>query len=144
MRPPLHPDVLVVTDAAIRENTVNPASVGRRLPVALAYSKEDPWAVWFVLGGGRYERKAWAVSRDVVAAGVAYPSGDGDVRIRREGFRVLVRFESPEGRIELAFHRSRLRRFVRSTFRVVGQGREDVGSAVDAAVAEMLAGGWVL
>lgn len=135
---------MAVTTAVIRENTADAATVGEHLPVVLVYGRTDPCALWFVLGGGRYERKPWAASRDVVAAGLAYPSGDGDVRIHREGRHILARFESPHGRIVLAFRRSPLRRFVRSTFRVVPQGREVAESDADVAIAEMLTGGWVL
>ncbi len=141
MMPP-RPDVAVVCRAAIRENTEAPGRAGK-IRVELRYATSDPYAVWFLLGPGA-RRKEWVAARALVAAGTAYPAGDGDIRIRRHGSALLVRFESPVGRLRLVLPRRPVVRFLRASFRLVRPGCEDVSADIDTAVAAIRAGGWVL
>ncbi len=141
MNSPLFPDVTVFAKAVIRQNTLDARDHGD-LRVDLVYCKSDPWAVWFLLGNDYDDRPAWAVARDVVAAGCAAPSGEGDVHIRPDGRDVVVKFETPGGRFVFVLSRNLVQSFLKATFRVVRQGREQVD--VDGAIARILPTGWVL
>lgn len=141
MNPPLHPDVTVVAKAAIRENTCDPRDHGW-VRVDLVYGKSDPHAAWFLCYKNAHDTAAWAVARDVVAAGCASPAGSGDVRVRPEGADLVVTFESPEGRFVFTLSRTVVVKFLKATFRAVRQGRETVD--VDEAIARMRPTGWVL
>jgi hypothetical protein len=142
VNPPIHPDVTVLALAVVLENTADSRDCGP-LRVELVYGRSDPYAVWFIIGESK-DPPAWVVARDLVAAGCASPSGDGDVRIWPVGPQLVVRLESPEGRFVFALPRSQVDRFLTATFREVRQGREAVGLDVDEAIARMRPTGWVL
>ncbi len=141
MKAPLHPDVAFMTTAVVRANTKDPTGPAQ-LQVELVYSHTDPFAVWLNIAAPGRRTAVWAVSRDLVAAGCAAPSGDGDVRIRPDGDGVVVELETDAGWSVFVVPRKHVVKFLKATFRVVRQGRETVD--VDEAIARMRPTGWVL
>lgn len=143
MNPPRRADVVNTVAAEIRENTADPGDPGW-VRVELVYGMSDPCAVWFLIGEECEDRAAWVVSRDLLAAGVASPSGDGDVHVFPERSLLVVRLQSPEGRFVFTVPRDQVARFLRSTFQVVRPGRENVTADIDEAIARMRPGQWSL
>nr|WP_275564015.1 SsgA family sporulation/cell division regulator [Kitasatospora sp. SID7827] len=82
----------------------------------------------------------WVFARQLFAAGLDLPSGEGDVHIRPAlGQRTMVELRSPEGVALLQFDRTELRRFLWHSYLVVPEGQELRHLDCDRALAELLA-----
>lgn len=111
------------------------------LPVRLRYTRLDPYAVSLIFSGPD-EDVTWVFARELLAAGLTLPQGQGDVRIRpeiRAGRRyVMISLTSPDGTAELEADADAVRSFVSLTERVVARGQEHTVVNVDAALAALL------
>ncbi|MFI1519395.1 SsgA family sporulation/cell division regulator [Kitasatospora cineracea] len=82
----------------------------------------------------------WVFARQLLAAGLDLPSGEGDVHVRPAlGTRTVVELRSPEGVALLQFDRADLRRFLWHSYLAVPEGRELSHLDCDRALAELLA-----
>ncbi|MGW4804838.1 SsgA family sporulation/cell division regulator [Kitasatospora sp. NPDC004272] len=82
----------------------------------------------------------WVFARQLLAAGLDLPSGEGDVHVRPAlGQRTVVELRSPEGVALLQFDRTELRRFLWHSYLVVPEGQELQHLDCDRALAELLA-----
>lgn len=111
------------------------------LPVRLCYTLQDPYAVSLVFSGPD-EDVIWVFARELLAAGLTLPQGQGDVRIRpeiRSGRRfVMISLTSPDGTAELEADAESIRTFITQTERVVARGQEHTVVNVDEALAALL------
>ncbi|MDR3035834.1 MAG: SsgA family sporulation/cell division regulator, partial [Kitasatospora sp.] len=89
---------------------------------------------------GQADGVEWVFARQLLAAGLDLPSGEGDVHVRPAlGTRTMVELRSPEGVALLQFDRADLRRFLWHSYLAVPEGRELSHLDCDRALAELLA-----
>ncbi|GAA3554317.1 SsgA family sporulation/cell division regulator [Amycolatopsis ultiminotia] len=93
------------------------------VPARLLYEQADPWAVTLVLDCAERERE-WLFSRDLLAEGMLFVAGEGDVRVVPDGDRVWVELDVPAGRAELAFGRAELEKALDAVEGLVPSGAE--------------------
>ncbi|WP_051899307.1 SsgA family sporulation/cell division regulator [Sciscionella sediminilitoris] len=92
---------------------------GTSLPIVvdLAYYERDPWAIHleFRAAGGRV---AWRFDRELLAAGLCEPSGEGDVSIQplADEMMVVLGMASPEGEARFLADTRELTSFVEQTY----------------------------
>ncbi|KQV11683.1 MULTISPECIES: SsgA family sporulation/cell division regulator [unclassified Kitasatospora] len=81
----------------------------------------------------------WVFARQLLAAGLDLPTGDGDVHIRPAlGRRAMVELRAPEGVALLQFDAPELRRFLWRSYLAVAEGEEHTFLDADQALAELL------
>ncbi|MFE0424131.1 SsgA family sporulation/cell division regulator [Streptomyces sp. NPDC058953] len=133
---------VTVVEQTVRARIV--ASAPRVEPVraVLRYETHDPFAVRMgfpadaTLEGNEL---AWAFARELLAAGMERPAGDGDVRIRPYGYdRTVVEFHAPEGVAVVHIRTSEVRRFLDRVQRLVPAGDEGRHLDLDHDLAELL------
>lgn len=114
------------------------------VPATLRYSSADPLAVCVdfppevALDG---EGVTWTFARALLEEGLCGPAGGGDVHIWPCGRdTTVVEFHSPYGLALLQFDTPTLRRFLLSTYAVVGAGDEDLGEAVERGLSALFGG----
>jgi Streptomyces sporulation and cell division protein, SsgA len=111
------------------------------VPVELRYDSSDPYAVHatFRTGG---DHVSWVFARELLADGLRYPSGEGDVRVwparERGGGVVFVGLSSPDGAALLEAPASSLLVFRKRTYAAVAHGAESAHLDIDGAVTRML------
>ncbi len=105
---------------------IRPDGSAEPMDVDLHYRTDDPHAVTMRFHT-RDQESTWLVGREVLSDGLLAPAGLGDVRLRPGTGDVLV-LELWTEDSHAVFHLSaeELRRFLRSTYRVVPAGREVV------------------
>ncbi|GAA1984383.1 SsgA family sporulation/cell division regulator [Kitasatospora viridis] len=119
------------------------------LTVVLRYLARDPLAVRmafpaeYSLDEDRAPRDGaevvWVFARELLAHGLALPSGLGDVHVRPcRTPHTVVELRAPEGTALLRFESGALRRFLAASYRAVPQGREAALLDPDRALAELL------
>lgn len=121
-------------------------TAGSPVPVTarLAYDPSDPFAVAVSMrtdGGPTVE---WVVSRELLAAGLHAPAGDGDVGIwpstNRGAEVVCVSLSSPDGQALLFGRHADVAEFLDRTFAEVPAGTEGDFLDLDALVEHLLHG----
>ncbi|MER5867698.1 SsgA family sporulation/cell division regulator [Kitasatospora sp. NPDC002040] len=123
------------------------------LRVTLRYRADDPLAVRmgfpaeYSLDAGpepvHTPRSApeveWVFARQLLAAGLDLPTGDGDVHVHpAPGQRTMVELRAPEGVALLQFGAPELRRFLRDSYLAVAEGEEYRFLDADRELAELL------
>ena len=109
---------------------------------SLLYSADDPYAVRMAFHAGPGEPVVWIFGRDLLAAGLAGPAGDGDVRAWPSPSREVdgetalnVVLSSPFGRAHCEAPMTAVAEFLCRTCDVVPAGREgdfvDIGEELD-------------
>ena len=81
----------------------------------------------------------WTFARDLLAAGMEAPEGDGDVRVRPYGYdRTVLEFHAPEGTAVIHVRSGELRRFLEATSELVPTGLEHLHLDLDHDLAELM------
>ncbi|MFJ3660076.1 SsgA family sporulation/cell division regulator [Streptomyces sp. NPDC090119] len=112
----------------------------------LAYELDDPYAVRVsFVHPGTGQTVEWIIGRDLLAAGLAEPVGEGDVRIwparRTAGKAVRIRLSSPTGTALFEAPTEEIAAFLRATEAVVPTGTESRHVDTDALLTHLLAEG---
>ncbi|MFC5664310.1 SsgA family sporulation/cell division regulator [Kitasatospora misakiensis] len=96
---------------------------GRDLEVECRYEAADPYAVQLDFGG---KGAVWVLARDLLAAGLHGPVGEGDVHIEPSGTgrHVFIALGGPDGVALLNAPARPLARFLTETGRSVPVGSE--------------------
>src|SRR5215207_1726468 len=105
-----------VVTSEVELQLVVPGDAMLPVPAHLTYDTCDPYAVraTFLAGEDSVE---WVFARDLLAAGMEQPTGDGDVRVWPTGPDiVLIALASPDGRAVLAARSSEVGGFVSRTY----------------------------
>lgn len=116
------------------------------LPVdaALSYRPSDPYAVTAVFHADDNSPVTWTFGRDLLAAGLAEPSGEGDVGVwpsSAGGVAVVcVSLSSPSGRALLEASRADVEAFLSATYELVAPGEESAHCDLDDTLERLLAG----
>ncbi|MFB6890644.1 SsgA family sporulation/cell division regulator [Kitasatospora sp. NPDC056327] len=113
-----------VVAVRLRMRLITGEAQGRSLDVECRYEAGDPFAVRLDFGAD--EGAVWVLARDLLAAGLREPVGDGDVRIEpsRTGEHVYIALGGETGIALLNAPVRPLTRFLRATGRAVPVGTE--------------------
>jgi hypothetical protein len=114
------------------------------LVASMFYSGEDPYAVRMAFHVGTDEPVEWIFARDLLAAGMTGPSGEGDVRVwpspadegTAPGETALnIVLSSPFGQAHFEAPMQAMADFLRRTFDAIPTGHEgdyiDIGGELD-------------
>ncbi|WP_354671280.1 SsgA family sporulation/cell division regulator [Streptomyces sp. S.PB5] len=105
------------------------------IPVTLRYDSADPLAVHIDFPGlvsRDGKEMTWSFARELLANGLRHPTGMGDVHIWPSGrAHTVMEFQTPEGRASATFDTPALHRFLLRSYRVVEQGTEVLGPALE-------------
>jgi len=112
------------------------------LVASLYYSADDPFAIRMVFHVGLDEPVEWIFARELLAAGLAEPAGEGDVQVwpgSPDGREVLnLALSSPFGQAHFEAPASPTADFLRRTYGLIAAGREDEFVDVDSELDELL------
>ena len=112
------------------------------LVASLYYSADDPYAVRMAFHVGTDEPVEWIFARELLATGLACPAGEGDVRVwpaSPAGREVLnIALSSPFGAAHFQAPVPATADFLRLTYDLVADGREDEFTDVDGELDELL------
>ncbi|MFB7108378.1 SsgA family sporulation/cell division regulator [Streptomyces sp. NPDC056291] len=112
------------------------------IPATLHYDRRDPFAVRMTFPAPATLEGVdvcWLFARDLLAAGLREPEGDGDVRVRPYGFdRTVLEFHAPEGTAVVHVHSGEIRRFLQATSELVPLGLEHLQFDLDHDLAELM------
>ncbi|MFE7235174.1 SsgA family sporulation/cell division regulator [Streptomyces sp. NPDC002405] len=112
------------------------------IPATLHYDRRDPFAVRMTFPAPATLEGVdvcWLFARDLLAAGLREPEGDGDVRVRPYGFdRTVLEFHAPEGKAVVHVHSGEIRRFLEATSELVPLGLEHLQFDLDHDLAELM------
>jgi hypothetical protein len=112
------------------------------IPATLHYDRDDPFAVHMTFPAPATlegVEVCWTFARDLLAAGMREPEGDGDVRVRPYGYdRTVLEFHAPEGTAVVHVRSGELRRFLEATGELVPAGREHLRLDLDHDLAELM------
>ena len=114
------------------------------VPATLRYSVNDPYAITSAFDAGVSGTVTWVFARDLLAAGLNRPTGEGDVAVWPSldaGLQVVcVSLSSPAGHALFEAPRAELVDFLAQTEALVAIGSEGDHIDVDAALADLLSG----
>ncbi|MFB6959646.1 SsgA family sporulation/cell division regulator [Streptomyces sp. NPDC056309] len=112
------------------------------IPATLHYDRRDPFAVRMTFPAPATldgVDVCWLFARDLLAAGLREPEGDGDVRVRPYGFdRTVLEFHAPEGTAVVHVRSGEIRRFLEATSELVPLGLEHLQFDLDHDLAELM------
>ncbi|MFD7689579.1 SsgA family sporulation/cell division regulator [Streptomyces sp. NPDC059781] len=112
------------------------------IPATLHYDRDDPFAVRMTFPAPATlegVEVCWTFARDLLAAGMEEPEGDGDVRVRPYGYdRTVLEFHAPEGTAVVHVRSGELRRFLEATDELVPTGLEHLRLDLDHDLAELM------
>jgi len=132
---------LVVSQAVTLE-LIDSTGASTPLEAELQYDPRDPYAVTTVFMTGRSQVR-WTFGRDLLAAGLYEPSGDGDVHVwpclDADGHAVvIVELCSPDGEALVQARTGDLSAFVERMTKAVQPGTESDHLDLDAAITAIL------
>jgi hypothetical protein len=109
--------------------------------VELLYRVRDPFAVTAAFRSGPDKRVTWTFARELLAEGLRFPSGAGNVRVEpwRETERVLITLRSPAGRVLVTVSGQDVSGFLGLTYDLVPEGEEGACTDIDDELTRLLA-----
>lgn len=116
------------------------------LPVdaALCYRPSDPYAVMAVFHADEAAPVTWTFGRELLAAGLEEPSGEGDVGVwpstSRGAAVVCMALCSPSGQALLEASRADVEAFLTASFELVPSGTESAHLDLETTLERLLAG----
>jgi hypothetical protein len=121
---------------------VVPEHGGVPLTASLFYRGDDPYAIRMAFHVGMDDPVEWIFARDLLAAGMHEPAGDGDVRVwpgPDTDRRVLnISLSSPFGQAHFEAPLPAMSQFLLRTFEVIPVGREGDFTDIDGELNELL------
>ena len=121
---------------------VVPEHGGVPLTASLFYRGDDPYAIRMAFHVGTDDPVEWIFARDLLAAGLREPAGDGDVRVwpgAGVDQRVLnISLSSPFGQAHFEAPLAAMSQFLQRTFEVIPGGREGDFTDIDGELNELL------
>ena len=111
-----------------------------------SYDPRDPFAVSITFEGtgpGTEDRVTWLVGRDLLRTGLAWPAGDGDVRLGPTAATdvLFLHLRTPTGEALMELSRAALAMFVAGTETLVPFGAEETAIDFDHELAVLLSDG---
>ena len=121
---------------------VVPEHGGVPLTASLYYRGDDPYAIRMAFHVGMDDPVEWIFARDLLAAGMHEPTGDGDVRVwpgADTDRRVLnISLSSPFGQAHFEAPLPAMSQFLLRTFELIPVGREGDFTDIDGELNELL------
>ena len=121
---------------------VVPEHGGVPLTASLYYRGDDPYAIRMAFHVGMDDPVEWIFARDLLAAGMHEPAGDGDVRVwpgADTDRRVLnISLSSPFGQAHFEAPLAAMSQFLLRTFELIPVGREGDFTDIDGELNELL------
>ncbi|BBC92416.1 SsgA family sporulation/cell division regulator [Streptomyces griseofuscus] len=112
------------------------------IPATLRYDRCDPFAVRMTFPAPATlegVEVCWTFARELLAAGLLEPEGQGDVRVRPYGYdRIVLEFHAPEGTAVVHVRAGEIRRFLEATGELVPVGLEHLQLDLDHHLAELM------
>jgi Streptomyces sporulation and cell division protein, SsgA len=112
------------------------------LMASLCYTAEDPYAIRMAFHVGTDEPVEWIFSRELLAAGMDGPAGEGDVHVwpgTDHGLGLLnISLSSPFGHAHFEAPLSAIADFMARTFAVIPAGEESAFINIDGELDELL------
>ncbi|MGW4885781.1 SsgA family sporulation/cell division regulator [Streptomyces murinus] len=112
------------------------------IPATLRYDRCDPFAVRMTFPAPATlegVEVCWTFARELLAAGLLEPEGQGDVRVRPYGYdRIVLEFHAPEGTAVVHVRAGEIRRFLNATGELVPVGLEHLQLDLDHHLAELM------
>ncbi|HBW19141.1 MAG: SsgA family sporulation/cell division regulator [Streptosporangiaceae bacterium] len=112
------------------------------LVASLYYSADDPYAIRMAFHVGTDEPVEWIFARDLLAAGLEGPAGEGDVQVwpsEEHGREVLnLALSSPFGEAHFEAPTSSTAAFLSRTYELIAPGAESEFIDVDSELDELL------
>jgi hypothetical protein len=99
------------------------------VPVTMVWSSDDPLAIKLRIKASRRRVIVWIVARDLLADGLLFSAGVGDVRVQPYEDHpewMLLTLDSPDGRADLLVPVDALGGFLADTFGEVPAGAETI------------------
>ncbi|WP_405638071.1 SsgA family sporulation/cell division regulator [Streptomyces sp. NBC_01178] len=131
-----------VIEQSVQARMVASAPRMETLPAMLSYDREYPFAVRMAFPAPatlQGTEVSWEFSRELLAAGVDDPAGEGDVRVRPFGYdRTVLEFHAPEGIAMVHVRTEELRRFLERARELVPEGEEHLYLDVDRGLSGLL------
>ncbi|MDT3400537.1 SsgA family sporulation/cell division regulator [Streptomyces sp. B1866] len=131
-----------IIDQAVQARLIASTPEARAIPAGLHYERQDPFAVRVSfppaasLDGTEVD---WVFGRELLAAGLRGPAGNGDVHVWPCGpERTVMEFHAPEGMAMVQFDTADLRLFLFRSYAVVPEGDEDAELDLDEELAALL------
>ncbi|MET7764570.1 SsgA family sporulation/cell division regulator [Streptomyces sp. NPDC005393] len=131
-----------VIDQAVQAHLIASTPEARAIPACLRYERDDPFAVRISfppaasLDGSAVE---WTFGRELLAAGLRGPAGNGDVQIWPCGpHHTVLEFHAPEGMAMVQFTTGDLLRFLGRSYAIVPEGSEIGELDLDDGLASLL------
>jgi hypothetical protein len=130
----------LIVSQAVTLDLIDSTGASTPLEAELQYDPRDPYAVTTVFMTGRSQVR-WTFGRDLLAAGLYEPSGDGDVHVwpclDADGHAVvIIELCSPDGEALVQAKTGDLSAFVERMTKAVAPGSEseylDLDSAINA------------
>jgi hypothetical protein len=121
---------------------VVPEHGGVPLTASLFYRGDDPYAIRMAFHVGMDDPVEWIFARDLLAAGMHEPTGDGDVRVwpgADTDRQVLnISLSSPFGQAHFEAPLPAMSQFLLRTFELIPVGREGDFTDIDGELNELL------
>jgi len=112
------------------------------LVASLFFSADDPYAIRMAFHVGTDEPVEWIFARELLAAGLTQPTGEGDVRVwpgSADGREILnLSLSSPFGQAHFEAPVHPTADFLRRTYALIAEGREEEFIDVDTELDELL------
>ncbi|QHC32330.1 MULTISPECIES: SsgA family sporulation/cell division regulator [unclassified Streptomyces] len=131
-----------VIEQPVEARLVAAAPRMQSIPATLRYDRCDPFAVRMTFPAPATlegVEVCWTFARELLAAGLLAPEGQGDVRVRPYGYdRIVLEFHAPEGTAVVHVRAGEIRRFLESTGELVPVGLEHLQLDLDHHLAELM------
>ncbi len=129
---------------ALRLHLVVAGEESMPVDASLSYASSDPYAVTAVFHADESEPVTWTFGRDLLAAGLEQPAGEGDIGVwpsTSQGLPVIcMALSSPTGHALLEASHSDVRAFLTASYELVPRGTESAHLDLDDALDRLLAG----
>ncbi|MFJ6663213.1 MULTISPECIES: SsgA family sporulation/cell division regulator [unclassified Streptomyces] len=131
-----------VIEQPVEARLVAAAPRMQSIPATLRYDRCDPFAVRMTFPAPATLEGievCWTFARELLAAGLLAPEGQGDVRVRPYGYdRIVLEFHAPEGTAVVHVRAGEIRRFLEAAGELVPVGLEHLQLDLDHHLAELM------
>lgn len=132
----------VTVSAELGLSLVVPEHGAVPLVASLDYCADDPYAVKMAFHVGTDEPVEWIFARELLAAGLEAPAGEGDVQVwpqDGDASDILnIALSSPFGEAHFQAPKSATAEFLRSTYQIIPEGSETDFLNVDSELEDLL------
>jgi hypothetical protein len=136
---------LMIHSQKVEVRVITPGESEQSGRAYLHYDGDDPFAVQFVFPvltqTGRIEDNVWAFARTLIEDAMESPGvkGIGDLQVLRDGDVFTFFLVAPEGMAAVKVEAIEVIHFLGETYEIIPMAEENIGNALDAFLADLLA-----